>query len=162
MAYDAFLKLTDIKGESKDKTHKGEIDIFSFSFGVSQPGIASHGGGGGAGKSSFSDFSFMHHADSSSPVLFQKCSSGEHLKEGLITLRKAGGTQLEYLKIKLTDVLISSVQYSGSSQGDDVPTESISINFSKIEMDYQPQGPDGKAEGGAIHGGWDVKQNVKA
>ena len=104
----------------------------------------------------------MHHADTSSPVLFQKCSSGEHLKEGLITLRKAGGTQLEYLKIKLTDVLISSVQYSGSSQGDDVPTESISINFSKIEMDYQPQGPDGKAEGGAIHGGWDVKQNIKA
>jgi type VI secretion system secreted protein Hcp len=162
MAYDAFLKLTDIKGESNDSKHKGEIDVLSFSFGVSQVGTSSHGGGGGAGKASFTDLNFVHKIDQSSPVLFQKCATGEHLKDGLLTLRKAGGTQLEYLKIKLTDLLISSVQHAGTSQGgEDIPHEQVSLNFAKIELDYQPQGADGKAQGGAIHGGWDVKQNVK-
>ena len=36
MAFDAFLKLDGVKGESFDNTHKGEIDILSFSWGVSQ------------------------------------------------------------------------------------------------------------------------------
>jgi type VI secretion system secreted protein Hcp len=187
MAYDAFLKLTDIKGESQDAKHKGEIDILSFSFGANQTGSSAHGGGGGTGKVALQDFHFVHALDQSSPVLFQKCATGEHLKEALITVRKAGGEQLEYLKIKLTDVLISSVQQSGQSNhtaaprdlatgqasgkafvreaattADNFPTESVSLNFAKIQMDYQPQGPDGKPQGGAIHGGWDVKTNVKA
>jgi type VI secretion system secreted protein Hcp len=188
MAYDAFLKLTDVKGESADSKHKGEIDILSFSFGANQTGSSAHGGGGGTGKVSLQDFHFVHSVDQSSPVLFQKCATGEHLKEALITVRKAGGEQLEYLKIKLTDVLVSSVQQAGhatagivsprdlatgqasgktfvreaaNSAGDNFPTESISLNFSKITIDYQPQGADGKPQGGAIHGGWDAKQNVK-
>jgi type VI secretion system secreted protein Hcp len=162
MAYDAFIKLTDVKGESTDSKHKSEIDILSFSFGVNQTGSSATGGGGGTGKASFHDFSFVHSVDQSSPVLFQKCATGEHLKEALITVRKAGGEQLEYLKIKLVDVLVSSVSPSGSAHsGGEVPLESVSLNFSKMGMDYQPQGPDGKPQGGAIHGGWDVKQNVK-
>jgi len=161
MAYDAFLKITDVKGESHDEKHKGEIDILSFSFGAHQTGTSHAGGGMGAGKASFTDFSFVHHLDQSSPVLMQKCASGEHLKEGLFTVRKAGGKQLEYLKVKLTDILISSVRPGGSSGGE-MPLEEVSINFSKIEMDYQPQGADGNAMGGPIHGGWNVKQNVKA
>ncbi len=163
MAYDAFLKLTDIKGESNDSKHKGDIDLLSFSFGVTQPGTSAHGGGGGAGKSTVSDFHFVHHIDQASPVLFQKCATGEHLKDGVITLRKAGGTQLEYLKIKLTDILISSVQPGVNLHKDssDIPQEQVSLNFAKIEIDYQPQGADGKAQGGPIHGGWDVKANQK-
>jgi type VI secretion system secreted protein Hcp len=161
MAYDAFLKITDVKGESHDDKHKGEIDLLSFSFGVTQPGTSAHGGGAGGGKAAVTDLHFVHNVDQASPVLFQKCASGEHLKDGLLTVRKAGGTQLEYLKIKLTDVLISSVQ-QGGSEGSEHPSEQVSLNFSKIELDYQPQGPDGKALGGAVHGGWNVKQNIKA
>jgi len=161
MAYDAFLKLTDVKGESQDDKHKGEIELLSFNFGVSQTGTSAHGSGMGHGKADVTDLHFVHHIDQASPVLFQKCASGEHLKEGLLTVRKAGGTQLEYLKIKLSDLLVSSVQPGGSG-GDELPSEQVSLNYSKIEMDYQPQGPDGKAQGGAIHGGWNVKANVKA
>jgi type VI secretion system secreted protein Hcp len=164
MAYDAFLKLTDVKGESQDAKHKGEIDILSFSFGVAQTGSSAIGGGGGTGKASVQDFHFVHAMDQATPVLFQKCATGEHLKEALITVRKAGGDQLEYLKIKLVDVLVSSVSPSGTTAhagSSEVPLESVSLNFAKISLDYQPQGADGKAQGGAIHGGWDVKQNVK-
>ncbi len=185
MAFDAFIKITDLKGESQDAKHKGEIDIVSFSFGANQTGSSAYGGGGGTGKVSFHDFSFVHSLDQSSPVLFQKCCTGEHLKEALITVRKAGGDHLEYLKIKLSDVLVSSVEQAGHSGGgivsprdlatgqasgkivasgspsDNFPTESISLNFAAMTIDYQPQGPDGKPQGGAIHGGWNVKQNVK-
>ncbi|MGL4465283.1 MAG: Hcp family type VI secretion system effector [Planctomycetia bacterium] len=161
MAYDAFIKLSDIKGESLDDKHKDEIEVFSFSWGAQQTGTSGIGSGGGSGKVSVQDFSFVKKVDKSSAILFQKCCDGTHIPEAMFVVRKAGGTQLEYLKIKMTDVLISSYQPGGTSGGDDIPMEQLSLNFSKVEFDYQPQGKDGKAVGGPVHGGWDLKTNKK-
>jgi type VI secretion system secreted protein Hcp len=160
--FDAFLKLDGIKGESADSKHKGEIDIMSFSWGLSQTGVQATGGGGGAGKVHFQDIHFVKKSDASSPLLMLNCATGAHIKEGNFVVRKAGGTQLEYLKIKLTDILISSFTEHGSQKGDEIPMESVTINFAKVEYQYQPQGADGKAQGGPVLAGWDVKANVKA
>jgi type VI secretion system secreted protein Hcp len=159
--FDAFLKLDGIKGESADAKHKGEIDIASFSWGVSQTGVSATGGGGGAGKVSFQDIHFVKKTDASSPLLMLNCANGAHIKEANFVVRKAGGTQLEYLKIKLTDILVSSFKDHGSQKGDEIPMESITLNFAKVEYTYQPQGADGKAQGGPILAGWDVKANQK-
>ena len=150
MAVDMFLKLAGIPGESKDHKHKEEIDIQSFSWGVSQTGGFSSGGGGGAGKANFNDLSVMKYVDKASCPLFMACSTGEHIKDGLMTVRKAGKTPLEYLKNTLTDILVSSVQYGGSSGGDMV-TESLSLNFAKFKVEYMEQAADGsgKAAGNA-------------
>jgi len=192
MAFDAFLKLDGIKGESLDSKHKGEIDILSFAFGAAQTGTQASGGGGGAGKVQIFDMNFVKKVDASSPLLFLNCASGTHIKEANLTVRKAGGQQLEYLKIKLTDVLVSSVKPHGQAEqnegkvaaglgaaglgprygvdnspgaihsyGDEIPLEDLSLNFAKIEYAYQPQGHDGRAQGGPILAGWDVKGNVK-
>ena len=163
MAFDAFLKLDGIKGESTDSKHKDEIDVLSFNWGAHQGSSHATGSGSGSGKVDVSPFSFVHKTDKSSPILFQKCCAGDHIKDGLFVVRKAGGSQLEYLKIKMTDVLISSVRPGGSAHGaDEIPIEEVSLTFSKIEVDYQPQGQKGDAQGGPVHGGWDLKQNVKA
>ena len=159
--FDAFLKLDGIKGESADAKHTGEIDITSFSWGLSQTGIQATGGGGGAGKVAFQDISFIKKTDASSPLLMLNCANGTHIKEGNFVVRKAGGTQLEYLKLKLTDILVSSFKDHGSISGGDIPTESLSLNFAKVEYSYQQQGADGKAQGGPILAGWDVKANQK-
>jgi|SRR5215471_4712563 len=181
MAYDAFLKIDGIKGESQDAKHKGEIDIMSFSFGMTQQGSHATGGGGGAGKVSFQDLHFVKRVDSSSPLLFLNCANGAHIKEVNLTVRKAGGDQLEYLKWKLTDVLISGYQPAGSVHSEaanaaaavgtvgftggvhtsDIPLETVSMNFAKIEVSYQPQGADGRPQGGPVLAGWDLKQNKK-
>jgi type VI secretion system secreted protein Hcp len=188
MAFDSFLKLDGIKGESADAKHKGEVDILSFSFGASQTGTSATGGGGGAGKVQIHDIHFTKKVDASSPLLFLNCASGAHIKEATLVVRKAGGKQLEFLKIKLTDVLISSVKPHGQGEqnehvghtagqgamrattleagavrswGDEVPIEDLSLNFAKIEYSYQPQGADGAAQGGPIMAGWDVKGNQK-
>jgi type VI secretion system secreted protein Hcp len=159
MAYDAFLKLDGIKGESLDAKHKDEIDIESFSFGVTQAGTHGTGGGGGAGKVSVQDIHLTKVIDKSSPELLLACCNGKHVKEALFTVRKAGENPLEYLKIKLTDILVSGVQATGT--GDEVLTEQVSLNFAKIQYQYQQQGADGKATGGPVIMGWDVKGNVK-
>src|ERR1039457_3955904 len=159
--FDAFLKLDGIKGESADAKHKGEIDIMSFSWGVSQTGVQATGGGGGAGKVSFQDIHFIKKTDASSPLLMLNCAKGSHIKEGNFVVRKAGGTQLEYLKIKLTDILVSSFKDHGSSSGGDIPTESLPLNSAKVKYSYQQQGADGKPQGGPILAGWDVKANQK-
>src|SRR4051812_30609679 len=114
MASDMFIKIGDIKGESHDDKHKDEIDIMSWSWGVSQAGTMAGGGGGGAGKAAFQDIHFTHLVDKSSPVLAQSCSVGAHIKEAQLTVRKAGKGQQEYYIIKMNDVLVSSVQTSGS------------------------------------------------
>jgi type VI secretion system secreted protein Hcp len=159
MAVDMFLKLTGIKGESQDHKHKDEIHVESFSWGLSQTGSFGAGGGGGTGKVSVHDISFTKFVDKSTCDLIYACASGKHIPEGLITVRKAGEKPLEYLKIKLSDVLISGVQEAGHGGGDQM-TENVTLNFSKFHVDYFEQKKDGSGSAaGAM--GWDVKANQK-
>jgi type VI secretion system secreted protein Hcp len=156
-AVDYFLKLDGIKGESADAKHKDEIDIESFSWGVTQTGAHATGGGGGAGKASFQDFHFVMKFNVASPSLMKSCANGQHIKLGTLSCRKAGKDQQEFLTIKMTDVIVSSYQ-TGGSEGSDVPFDQVSLNFAKIEVDYKRQGRDGSLEPGAKFG-FDIKSN---
>lgn len=130
-----FLKLDGVKGESQDHKHKGDVEISSFSFGAGNGGAQAHGGGGGAGKVSFSSFTITKHLDKSSPLLQKAAVGGQHYKEvDVFFARKAGGTQQDYLEIKLQDVLISSYQASGSGGG--TPTEKLVLDGIKGEATF--------------------------
>lgn len=163
MAFDYFLKLEGVDGESTDDKHKDWIEIDSFSWGLGQiigeDGTQPRGGGGGAGKVQVQDFNFVKKIDKSSPVLMLSCATGQHMKEGVLIGRKAGEKPLEYLKIKLTDILISGYQ-TGGSAGDVVPTDQFSLNFAKIEFSYTPQDPRG-GEGKTITTTYDLKAAKK-
>ena len=137
MAFDAFLKIDGIDGESNDKFHKGEIEISSFSWGVTQTGSIGSGGGGGAGKASFQDLHFASSISKASPLLAKNCATGEHIKEATLTVRKGGGDKgFEFMKIKLNDVLVSSYQNGGAG---DLPSDQFSLNFVKIDFLYTVQ-----------------------
>lgn len=159
-AVDYFLKLDGIEGESFDAKHKGEIDLESWSWGASQSGTFAAGGGGGAGKVHMQDFHFVMKVNKASPRLMLACASGDHIKKAILTCRKAGKEQQEFMKVTFTDLLVSSYQTGGSGQGDVVPTDQISLNFAKIEVEYKQQNADGSL-GGAVQAGWNVKENKK-
>ncbi|MGH7616640.1 MAG: Hcp family type VI secretion system effector [Gemmatimonadaceae bacterium] len=142
MAVDMFFKIATIAGESADKTHAGEIDVLAWSWGASQSGTTHLGTGGGAGKVNFQDLSFTKYIDKGSALLLQACASGKHITDASLVVRKAGGTPLEYLKIKLTDVLVSSYS-TGGSGGEDRLTENVTLNFAKVDYEYVQQKPDG-------------------
>jgi type VI secretion system secreted protein Hcp len=156
-AVDMFLKIEGVDGESDDATHKGELEIESFSWGASNPAAGAHGGGGGAGKVSMQDISFVMKTSKASPKLFLMCATGEHIKSATITLRKAGREQQEYLTIKLENVQITSYQIGGNGE---TPTDQVSINFTKIEFEYKPQKPDGSLDA-PVKAGYDLKKNEK-
>ncbi|MFV9654099.1 Hcp family type VI secretion system effector [Pseudomonas yangonensis] len=161
MAVDIFIKIGDIKGESQDKTHKDEIEVLNWSWGMSQSGNMHTGTGGGAGKVSIQDLSLTKYVDKATPNLMMHCSSGKHVPKVTLTVRKAGGdTQVEYLIINLEEVLISSLS-TGGSGNDDRLIENITLNFAKVTVDYQPQKADGTKEGGPIKYGWNIRSNVK-
>lgn len=157
-AVDFFLKLDGIDGESQDSKHKGEIDVESWSWGESQAGSHAGGGGGGAGKVSMQDFHFVMKVNKSSPKLLLACATGEHIKKATLVCRKAGKEQQEYLKITLTDLLVSSFQTGGSEGSSTLPVDQISLNYTKIEYEYKEQKVDGTL-GGAIKAGYDLKAN---
>ncbi len=159
MAVDMFLKLDGITGESRDSKHKDEIHIESFSWGASNSGSAAHGGGGGAGKVAMQDFHFVTPVSKASPLLFLACASGEHIRSGLLTVRRSGERQEEFLKVTMSDILISSWKQEGAA-GDEVPMDQVSMNFAKIKIDYIEQAANGAA-GETTSAGWDVKANVK-
>ena len=156
-AADYFLKLDGIPGESQDYKHKGEIDLESFAWGETNvaPG---HGPGTGAGKVAMQDFHFTARVNKASPALFLACATGKHIKEAILTARKAGKDQQDYLIIKLGDVLISSYQIGGAEAAGDVPMDQVSFNFEKVQYEYRPQKPDGSL-GAAIKAAFDVKKN---
>jgi len=156
---DYFLKIDGIDGESLDKTHAKEIQLESWSWGESNSGSMSGNMGGGAGKVSMNDFHFTMPVNKASPKLLLACATGDHIKSVLLTCRKAGKTQQEYLKYKFTDVLVSGYQTGGSS-GEVVPIDQISLNFTKIEMTYAPQKQDGSLDA-PIPVGYDLKANTK-
>jgi type VI secretion system secreted protein Hcp len=160
MAVDYFLKLDGIEGESHDDKHKNEIDVLSWSWGQSQTGTHSSGGGGGAGKVEMQDFHFVMAANKSTPKLFLACATGEHIKKAVLTCRKAGKDQQEFLVITFSDLLVSSFQTGGSAHGSEVPNDQISLNYAKIEWEYKEQKADGTL-GGAIKAGYDLKANKK-
>jgi type VI secretion system secreted protein Hcp len=140
---DFFLKIGDIKGESTDDKHKDEIELESFSWGLTQAGTSGRGAGAGAGKALPQDFHFVKKMDKSSPVLFMGCATGQHHAKAVLTVRKAGGQQMEYLKITMEEAMVSSYQVAATSGGDAVPVDQVSLNFSKLEIAYSPQKQDG-------------------
>jgi type VI secretion system secreted protein Hcp len=146
-AVDYFLKIDGIEGESKADKHKDEIEIQTFSWGATQSGTSAVGGGGGAGKVSMQDFHFAMGVNKATPILFLACAQGDHIKNAILTCRKAGKEQQEFLKITLSDVLVSSFQTGGQGAGDVVPTDQISLNFAKIEVEYKEQDATGKLMG---------------
>lgn len=153
---DYFLKIDGIEGESHDSKHKGEIDVESWSWGEAQSGTHAAGGGGGAGKVAMQDFHFVMKINKASPKLFLACADGEHIKKAVLTCRKAGKEQQEFFKITLSDLLVSSFQTGGSGHNDIVPTDQISLNYSRIDFEYKEQKPDGTL-GGAVKAGYDLK-----
>ena len=156
MAFDAFLKLDGIAGESTDSKHKGEIEVLSFSWGVSNSGSTGSGSGSGAGKATFQDLSIVHGIDNATPELLKACATGLHIKDATITHRKAGKGQQEYLIIKLNDVTITAVSHAGSE--DQPYAESVSLKFAKVDLEYKPQRPDGSLDPG-LHFKFDLKAN---
>ena len=156
MASDIYAKIGDIKGESLDDKHKDEVEVLSWSWGVSQSGTMAHGGGGGEGKASFNDFNFTHHIDKASPALMKACATGQHIPEATVTVRKAGKGQQEYLVIKMTDVIVTSVAPSMDTGAASI--EGAALRFGKVDLEYRPQKADGSLEPG-IHFKYDIKAN---
>src|SRR6476661_7585126 len=107
MAVDMFIKIGDVKGESKDKTHKEEIDVLAWSWGMSNSGTAHTGGGAGAGKANVQDLSVTKYIDACSPALMLACCKGTHYDDAELIARLADDTPVEYVKIALTEVLIT-------------------------------------------------------
>ena len=145
MAVDYFLKIDGIAGESTALKFEGQIDIESFSWGLSNNGraIGSAAGGGGAGKVSFQDIHFTASVSKASPVLMLSCASGKHIQSAVLTGVHNQKATLDFFTIKLTDVLVSSYQSGGSGGSDVIPQDSFSLNFAKIEYDYKPQSDTG-------------------
>ncbi|HEY5185148.1 MAG TPA: type VI secretion system tube protein Hcp [Actinomycetes bacterium] len=155
-AVDYFLKLDGVAGESTDAKHPGEIQLLSFSWGASNPSRAAAGGRNRAGRPTISDFSFMSSTSTASPRLFADCVTGKNHATAVITGVRAGEQTSEFLKITLTDVLVSSYQSSASSE---IPTDSTSLSFRAIKYTITPQDPTGQP-GTPVTGSWDVARNA--
>ena len=160
MAVDMFLKLEpNCDGESKDDGHPDEIDVLAFSWGMTQSGSMHLSGGGGSGKVNVQDMSITKYLDKATTVLMQKCCSGKHFDKATLICRKAGDTPVEYMKVTMEEVLVSSVSEGGGG-GEDRQTENISLNFAKVKVEYEAQDSTGGGEG-ASELGWDIRANVE-
>ena len=162
MAFDTFLKIDGIPGESTDDKHKDWMEISYFNWGVSQPasGTASSAGGATAERANFSELSIRKTVDKASPKLAIACADGTHVKEIIIEVCRAGGDKLKYLEYKLSNCIISSVSTAGGGGAE--PTENISFNYGKIQWTYTQQKRSDGSGGGNVAAGWDLQINKKA
>jgi type VI secretion system secreted protein Hcp len=157
-AADMYLKLDGVDGEAKDTKHANEMEIMSFSFGVSNQGSGAVGVGSGASKARVNDLTVSKYVDKASPGLFQNCCIGKSFTSATLTVRKAGGTDpVEYLVYEMDEVFITNVSTSGSDGGG-IATETVSLNFAKMTVTYTEQNADGSA-GAATPKWYSVKEH---
>lgn len=159
MALDMFLKIAGLPGESRDKTHAGEIDVLTWAWSVSNSSSAQVGGGAGSGKCNVSDLSFTMYASKASPLLALHCCTGKHIAEAVLTVRKAGDQPLDYLVIKLKDLIVTSYQTGAAANGDPRIMEGGSISFGQYEVKYTEQTAKGGA-GDQCEAAYDVAANT--
>ena len=160
MPVEMFLKLAGIEGESSDAKHKGEIDVFAWSWGLSEEAgrgnpQAGSPAGGGAGRVKIESISIQKLVDLASPLLLLFSAQGKHITDGTLTTRKAGKGGGDFLLFKMTDVIVTSVHVAVSKDTGQ-PAESITLNFGKFEFNYRPTNPDGSL-GTAKSSGWDIR-----
>ena len=155
MSTDTHIKFPGVDGESQHKDHKGEIEVLSWHWGVTNA-AAPFGGGSGQGKGDPHHLSFDHRYDKASPLLAKKCADGTHFDSVVITARKSGEGQKDFLKITMKEVFINSVTHGGGSGGD--INESVALTYGDIEYEYKPQDDKG-ALGGSVKFGWAVKKS---
>src|SRR5690242_7072690 len=154
MADELYLKVDGIPGESKDERHKDEIDVLSYSWGETLPATAADAGGGGA-RVVIEEVRFVMRVNRASPKLFLACASATHISTAVLTLRRAGGAGVEFLKWTLSVVAVTSYQTASNVPPGDRSTDQVSFRFGKIEMEYRPMNPDGSL-GPPITAGWDA------
>ncbi|HET8549513.1 MAG TPA: type VI secretion system tube protein Hcp [Bryobacteraceae bacterium] len=154
------LQIEGVEGESQIQGKSGWIDILSYSLGASNPSSVATGMGSGAGKVSVSSLSVQKVIDKATPILFLKCCSGKHFDKAKLVVREAGDKPLEYLILTFEQVYVDNISWGGAAGGGK-PTESISLSFAKITIEYAPQKADGTL-GEPVPSGWDIQQNVAA
>lgn len=155
MAANMFLKIDDIPGESQNEKHADEIDILSYSWSGSLPGIAEYGGGLASGKPSVSDLSLSKYIDKASPKLFLACCNGKSRPKMTFAIDRAAEKPVPYMKFTLENVVVSSYQLSGAGGGD-LPSESFSLAYTKVTIDYTPLDEKGAPQG-TVSANYDIK-----
>lgn len=157
MAVDMFLRIDSLEGESEDHNHGKEIELLSWNWAGAQTGTSGVGGGSGTGKVEVQDIEIKKRVDRSSPVIYKLCASGQHIASADLTVRKAGGDALEYMKVHLEDLMFTSYTVGGEPKDDQI-LETVRINFSRWGVTYTPQIAGGGG-GPPVSGGWDLKKN---
>jgi type VI secretion system secreted protein Hcp len=151
---DHFIKFDGVEGESTHKDHKGEIEVLSWSWGLSAPEHA--GGGGGAGRATPGQFTFTHLYDKASPVLASLAAAGRHVKQALLTSRRAGGAQKDFLTVTMKDVTITGVEQIGDEDGID---EQVTASAGHITFEYRQTTNKGTV-GSPVVFDWDIVKNI--
>lgn len=172
MAFDTYIKIDGIPGESLDDKHRDWIELKSFNFGASQAtsATASSAGGASAERVNLSEFSIQKFVDKASPKIFESCCKGQHIKEVVMHVNRAGGDKVRYLEIKLEEVIISSTEMEGISASTsyensenedrhDLPYENVKFNYARIKVTYTQQKRSDGQGGGNVAGGWDRTRN---
>ncbi|SIT42942.1 Protein hcp1 [Paraburkholderia piptadeniae] len=155
MSQDMFIKINGIDGESQDVAHLNEIDVISWGWQVAQNSTMLSGSGGGAGKATVSDLSFIHAFDRASPNLAKYCFTGKHIDKAVLTMRKAGGVPHEFSKITMYDAVITHVSPIANAA---TCHESVRLSFATMKHEYIVQNSLG-GSGGTVTAMMYIKEN---
>ena len=154
MSNDIFVKIDGIEGEAQDTMHPGAIEVTSWNWNIRQEARYMSGSGGGAAKATVGDLTFIHCIDRATPNLAVFCFQGKRISQATLTMRKAGGTPFEYLKLSMYDVVITNVNPAG---GGSMAVETVSLSFTNMKQEYFLQSVSGGSLG-AVTGIIDLRQ----
>ena len=161
MAFDAFVKIDGIEGESTDEKHPGWMEVITFETEMNQTisSTASSAGGASAERADFKNFVFSKLVDKSTPKLALACADGTHIDTIVISFCRASGDKLKFMEYELSNCMISSVVTAGGPG--EYPADTIAINYGKIQWRYTVQSRSGGGAAGQVASGWNIEKNCR-
>ncbi len=164
MAYDIYMQIQGIKGDSTDLVHKEWIEVVGYSHEVLQAkGVLNQDIGHVGGKATLKDFVITKKLDKASPTLFLYCCTGRPIGEVEIEICRAMGTKIPFMKYKLKKVIVSSYRPDAESDSDDMlPTERVTLRYAQIELEYTQTDPTGGGKkGGSVRASYDLRSDME-
>jgi len=163
MAFQTFMKVSGIQGESNDTAHAGWIELLAIGWGVKKPSRSTPGE---VARMVAEDFTVTKALDLSSALLLKALCENKLLADVTIEFCRAGASdKMKFMEWKFNNCHVTHYRMNSSESsgvGETLPTEEFSFNYDKFKSTYiQQKRPDG-SPGGSVMAGGDLKNNSPA
>jgi type VI secretion system secreted protein Hcp len=132
-----------LKGEALAQGHEDDIEVLGWNWGMSASSAI--GSTRSTARRSYKELCVIKTIDAASTSLMAALATNDEVREARLSMRKAGGGQVDYFALTLTNARVVAIDHATDPSG--ATHETVSFAFTKVKVEYRPQQASGSSAG---------------